>query len=239
MRHLEEYVTTGDQIRYGSLLLCAVIVGIYVLELMFPGAARDFALHVPTFWQEPWTLITSMLLHSTTDYMHLLNNLYFLAIFGFILENTIGTKRFFTLFFTAGIFAGLAAFTFYTDSIVWGASGAISGILAAIAIIKPRAVGLLYGLPVPMWVALIGWVGSNVVQSPEILVLLGATVSGPGGGTAFMAHLYGLFFGIVYGLFIRKRHPHLAEELRSGREEKWHWDDEDIDIDEWEREHMR
>jgi membrane associated rhomboid family serine protease len=238
---LEAYVETENDVRYASLVLSAGIIGIYVLEMLFPAAATDFALHVPTFWQEPWTIITSMFLHSTSDYMHLLNNLYFLAIFGFILENTIGTKRFLRLFLAAGIFANLAAFSFYTDSIVWGASGAISGIIAAIAIIKPRSVGLLYGLPVPMWVALIGWVGSNIIQSTEILVLLGATITEPtGGGTAFMAHIYGLAFGIGYGLFIRKRHPHIRDELRRTDEpDKWEWDDADIDIEEWERKHMR
>ncbi len=233
---------TGNDVRYASLVLVAVIVGIYLLQILFPGASRNFALHVPTFWQEPWTIITSMFLHSTGDYMHLLNNMYFLAVFGFILENVIGTKRFLQLFISSGIFAGLSAFLFYTDSIVWGASGAISGIIAAIAIIKPHSVGLLYGLPVPMWVALAGWIGSNMIQSVELLTMLGATVTDPtSGGTAFMAHLFGLFFGITYGLFIRRKHSDIAGELRRYDEHKddWEWDDEDVDIEEWERKHMR
>lgn len=237
---LADYVETDNRVRYASLILSAGVIAIYLLELMFPAAAHDFALYVPTFWQEPWTLITSIFLHSTSDYMHLLNNLYFLAVFGFILENTIGTKRFLTLFLAAGIFAGLSAFTFYPTSPVWGASGAISGIIAALAIIKPRSPGLLYGLPVPMWLALGGWVGSNLVQSTEFWLLIGATITDTAsGGTAFEAHLYGLFFGIVYGLFIRRKHPNVAAELRRKRRESWQWDDEDVDLDEWEQQHMR
>lgn len=242
MERFRDYFETENHVRYASLLLSAGIVAIYALELTFPAVATDLAMHVPTFWQEPWTIITSMFLHSTNDYMHLLNNLYFLAIFGFILENLIGTRRFLSLFLTAGIFANLSAFLFYTDSILWGASGAISGIIAALALIKPRGVGLLYGLPVPMWVAFIGWVGSNLIQSTEVLALLGATVTGDtSGGTAFAAHLFGLFFGAAYGLFIRKRHPHLAEELQRKAEETetYHWHDEDVDIEEWERKHMK
>ena len=50
-----------------------------------------------------------------------------------------------------------------------------------------------------------------------------------------------MFFGIGYGLFIRKRHPHIAEELREQREERerYHWHDKDVDLDEWERKHMK
>lgn len=233
-RHFKAHVETEEGLQYTSLVLTAVIVGIYGLEMAFPGLARDFALHVPTVWQEPWTMVTSLFLHSTSDYMHLLNNMYWLAIFGFILENIIGSKRFLALFLSAGLFANLAAFTFYPDSIVWGASGAISGIIAALAIIRPHATGLLYGIPAPMWLSLLGWTGSNIIQSTEILELLGATVSGAdGGGTAFMAHIYGLGFGIIYGVFIRWKHSfHVVEEA----EHELH--DIEEDIREWERKHM-
>lgn len=213
--------------RYTSLILAGVIVVVYVLQLLFPPL-NELAFVAAEFWERPWTLFTSMFLHSPQDFMHLMNNLFFLIMFGFMLENTIGTHRFLKLYVAAGLFAGLSAFTFYPNTPVLGASGAISGVIGAIAVLKPRGVGFIGYIPVPMWAALGWWVGFN---------LLGTM--GTGGGTAFEAHLYGLFYGAAYGLFMRKRHPHIAEEIRKqDGDDDWDWDDEDIDIEEWERKHM-
>ncbi len=224
----DRHEDSSQKLRNVSLVLSGALIVIYVLQLLFPGL-NTFALVASEVWSEPWTMVTSMFLHSTDDYMHLLNNLLFLAMFGFILENTIGTKRFLQLYLAAGLFANLSAFTFYPNSSVLGASGAISGVIGAIAVIRPRTVGFIGYIPVPMWAALLWWVGFNFLGS-----------LGTGGSTAFEAHLYGLFFGALYGLFIRWKHPHVAQELRKqdDDEDDWDWDDEDVDIEEWEREHM-
>lgn len=205
------------EVRYSSLVLSAGIVLVYLLELVVP-ATLDLAFVAAAFPMEPWTILTSVFLHDPGDYMHLLNNLFFLAVFGFMLENIIGTEKFLALFLSAGIFANLSAFTFYPDAAVLGASGAISAVVAALAAVRPRTTGLLWGVPVPMWVALLGWIGLNAVGT-----------AGTGGGIAFEAHLYGLGYGLLAGLFLRREHSRPADD----REEP------EVDVEAWEEEYMR
>ncbi len=203
------------RVRYTSLVISAAVVFIYMLQLLFPGLT-GLAFVADRFLLEPWTLLTSFFLHSPGDYMHLLNNLFFLAVFGFMLENVVGTRKFLALFFTSGLFANLSAFTFYPSTPVLGASGAVSGIVAALAVIRPRDVGLFWGVPVPMWAALLGWVVTNAV---------GGLASG--GNIAFEAHLYGLLFGAIYGLFMRGEHSREREEHEV-----------EFDVREWEKKYM-
>ncbi|MDY6769544.1 MAG: rhomboid family intramembrane serine protease, partial [Candidatus Nanohaloarchaea archaeon] len=140
------------------------------------------------------------------------------AVFGFMLENIVGTRKFLALFAGAGILANLSAFIFYPAVPVLGASGAVSGIVAALAVIRPRDIGLFWGVPVPMWAALLGWVATN---------LAGAAATG--GGIAFEAHLFGLAAGAAFGLFERREHS------RSRAEEH----EIDVDVEEWEERFMR
>lgn len=205
------------ELRYSALILSAFIVGIYAVELLVPGFASMFSFVAADFLARPWTIVTSIFLHSPGDYMHLLNNLFFLAVFGFMLENIIGTRKFLALFLGTGILANLSAFTFYPAVPVLGASGAISGVVAALAAIRPRTMGLLWGVPVPMWAVFAGWVFLNWAGL------------GGGGNIAFAAHLYGLFAGLLAGLSLRRSHaPERDEE-----------DEPDIDIEAWEDRYMR
>ncbi|MDY6761838.1 MAG: rhomboid family intramembrane serine protease [Candidatus Nanohaloarchaea archaeon] len=206
------------EVRYTSLLLAAAVIAIYILQLLVP-AVTDLSFVAAEFSSEPWTIVTSLFLHNPTDYMHLLNNLFFLAVFGFMLENIIGTEKFLVLFLGGGVFANLSAFVFYPASPVLGASGAISAIVAAMAVIRPRAMGLFWGVPVPMWAALLGWIATNIV---------GAAASG--GGIAFEAHLFGLAAGGIAGMFLRREHS------RPNRRDKV---EEDIDLERWENEYLR
>jgi len=58
-----------------------------------------FALHA---WQselfKPWQLITHMFMHSTYDYFHIIGNMFALWMFGSVLENVWGAKRFLTFY---------------------------------------------------------------------------------------------------------------------------------------------
>lgn len=70
-----------------------------------------FGLHyfnAPEF--RPWQIITYMFVHG--GWAHILFNMFALFSFGPILEYTIGSKKFFTLYFVAGIGAGLIQLLF-------------------------------------------------------------------------------------------------------------------------------
>lgn len=204
------------RVKYSSLVLSGAIIAIYVLQLSFPPVT-ELSFVAADFFSEPWTIVTSVFLHSPSDFMHLLNNLFFLAVFGFMLENIIGTRKFLGLFVVSGVLANLSAFAFYPTTPVLGASGAISGVIAALAVIRPRDIGLFWGVPVPMWAALIGWIVTNA-----------AGAAATGGNVAFEAHLYGLFVGAMIGLLLRREHAAVKDDA----------DEPDIDIEEWEEEYM-
>jgi membrane associated rhomboid family serine protease len=85
-----------------------------------------------------YRLVTSMFLHA--DFFHLAGNLFFLHTFGDNLEERFGTLRFALLYFASGVFAGLFSCLAFGDLTVprIGASGAISGIMAAYVMTFPQ-----------------------------------------------------------------------------------------------------
>ncbi len=91
------------------LLVLNVIV--YFLSSFSGGMMQEylyhtFSLHLPQspYWK-PWQYITHMFLHA--DISHLFFNMFAVFMFGRILENIWGTKRFFIYYFICGIGAGL------------------------------------------------------------------------------------------------------------------------------------
>ncbi len=61
--------------------------------------------HVSSPLFKPWQLITHMFLHGSI--MHLVGNMFALWMFGSVLENLWGPKRFLTFYFICGIGAAL------------------------------------------------------------------------------------------------------------------------------------
>jgi hypothetical protein len=142
--------------------------------------------------ERPWTFITSIFLHA--DLAHLFFNMIALFFFGTYLEARIRRRDFLTLFFIAGILGNFAYLFTDTRSTIpaVGASGAIYGIMGALAIIYPLLMVWVSYVPMPMIIAVIFW---------AILNFLGLfTPSNIG----YQAHLAGIFIGIFYGYRIRK-----------------------------------
>jgi len=66
--------------------------------------------HVKSPLFQPWQLVTHLFLHA--NFMHLFGNMFGLWMFGSILENLWGPKRFLTFYFLCGIGAALIHLTF-------------------------------------------------------------------------------------------------------------------------------
>jgi membrane associated rhomboid family serine protease len=83
-------------------------------------------------------LFTYQFLHA--DFGHLFFNMLFLWVFGDNIEDAMGRTRYFVFYIACGVAGGLAHFWSQTTSQVplVGASGAISGLLAAYLILFPR-----------------------------------------------------------------------------------------------------
>ncbi|MEO6951974.1 MAG: rhomboid family intramembrane serine protease [Polyangia bacterium] len=125
------------------LLVIACVLG-FLWQLS--GGETSLTASVLAFGLVPWrlfagdwtSLVTYIFLHA--GIAHLAGNMYFLWVFGDNVEDRLGRARFFFLFLGAGITAGLTHAVLSPDKSmpVVGASGAISGVMAAYAILFPR-----------------------------------------------------------------------------------------------------
>ena len=80
---------------------------------------------------EYWRLFTAMFLHAGV--MHILANSLSLFIFGQIVERTHGHARFALIYLLAGLFGSVASLTLNSTGVGVGASGAVFGIVGALA----------------------------------------------------------------------------------------------------------
>ena len=174
--------------KYFTLILAAVCILFFMLQLAIPGFTDAFVLNQQS-WLEPWRFITSIFLHG--GFSHILFNMFALVIFGMILESTIGSKKFLLVYFASGILANLIAVNFYSSSL--GASGAVYGILGCLTILRPRMVVWVYNLPMPMFLAALVWIGAGVfgIFNPS--------------GVGDIAHLSGIAVGLLFGVLYRSK----------------------------------
>lgn len=174
--------------RYASLVLVVICVVVFGLQYFVAGFTESFVLDSSLVLKEPWRLVTSVFLHGSLE--HLIFNMFALALFGFILENTIDTKKFLLLFFIGGFFASISSAMFYPASL--GASGAIFAVIGTLAVVRYRMTVWFFAIPMPMFVAAVLWGITDIVG-----VFYPSTV-------ANFAHLAGLAFGLIFAYFVRE-----------------------------------
>jgi membrane associated rhomboid family serine protease len=179
--------------KFYAIKLSAIIFLIFLAQVFFSGFT-DFLVLNQFSWSQPWRFVSSIFLHANAA--HLVLNLFALMLFGSILETLIGGKRMLFVFFTTGILANLISVNFYSSSL--GASGAIFGILGTLVILRPLMVVWAFGMPMPMFIAGIIWAAA------DLLGAYGFLVGNPIDSTGNIAHLSGMFFGLLFGLLYQK-----------------------------------
>ena len=183
----------GTYLRSPTIIITLTLVGVYILiaasvgDFTSPIATGELSLNplvlaliqcdnpAPIF---PWTILTAIFLHANV--LHLVSNLFFLVLFGFILEERVTKSQWMMTFFITGV-VGSVSFVGYDFAgyVLTGAPNA-SSLDCAVG-----ASGAVYGI---MGTA----VGLRVVLL--LIFLLGLNIFA-GGGTP--AHLGGLAAGLV------------------------------------------
>ena len=199
------------RMKYYSLIIAAVAVALFAVQSMVPGFTEEFLLDSSLLAERPWTLLTSIFLHGSAS--HLIFNMFALVLFGLMLERFVGSKKFLVIFFTAGVIASAAAAFMYPASL--GASGAVYGILGALAVIRPRMIVWTYGVPMPM-----------IAAAGFYLLLDMAGLFFPS-NVANAAHIAGLAAGAVIGLALREPVQKREKKQSTLKDEEFNaWEDE-------------
>lgn len=190
---------------------------IQLLGLHFPGAT-NFGV---------WQFFTYMFMHDTSSISHVFFNMFAVFMFGRVLENVWGPKRFLIFYIVTGIGAGIvqelvwfyslhdvvlssqdminvngvrlmAKSDFLNLFVTVGASGAVFGILLAFGMLFPNVPLYIMFVPVPIK-AKYFVVGYGLIE-----LFLG--VSNFGGDTvAHFAHLGGMLFGYFMIRYWKKK----------------------------------
>jgi membrane associated rhomboid family serine protease len=203
-----------------ALIVANVLVFIYMVyaSTLAPGSENAFVLtygtvprQVSLFLQGRGTanaallpLVTSMFLHS--GLMHLAGNMLFLWVFGDNVEDYFGHWGYLVFYLVCGVASGLIHVLFNLDSRLpaLGASGAISGVMGAYAVLYPRHKILtfffIFLIPVPAILILGYWF---VIQFLEGVGGIGMRM--PGGGVAWWAHIGGFVIGVLITLLVKKK----------------------------------
>lgn len=184
-----------------------LIINVLVFLLRYVRVARgiDLDLYLGLFhWQSPyfhwWQLLTHMFMHGSIT--HIFFNMFALWMFGRILENVWGPKRFLIFYFVCGLGAAVCQlgvvslevnyFNFdpaiYNDPTI-GASGAVMGLLFAFGYLFPNTLLYIYfAIPVKA-----KW----FVTGYALLELFSGVRNSAGDNVAHFAHLGGMLFAFI------------------------------------------
>jgi membrane associated rhomboid family serine protease len=139
------------------------------------------------------SVLSAMFLHG--GLLHLAGNMLFLFVFGNNVEDRLGRVRFLPFYVLCGIAAGFLQSAVSPSDVtpLIGASGAISGVLAAYLVLYPRARvwTLVFFIPLRLaaWVVIIAWFLF------QFLYAAGQTQGGS--GVAYWAHVGGFLAGLA------------------------------------------
>ncbi len=221
-----------------SLIVVNALVFWYQISIP-PEAAQALAYQwalVPRRYTDPeWALMqgldpynylpffTNMFMHG--GWAHIIGNMWTLWLFGSAVEDRFGRGRFLVFYLLCGLAASFTHFVFnaYSPIPALGASGAIAGVIAAYAVMFPRA-RIVFMVPIlffpfffdlPALVYAVVWYLLQVFQG-----VLGLMQPDLGGGIAWWAHIGGFVMGsLLYTLFrprLRRVRRFYRDETRLG-----------------------
>jgi len=192
---------------FGVQMLLIANIAAYVIEYVFHIPLSRFCALRANWWTtfSVWQLVSYQFIHQ--GFGHLLSNMLGLYFLGPETERTLGTNRFFVLYFLSGVLGGLGwsllSSPVYTCV---GASAAVFGILGAYAALYPNRELILIFLP---FVPIKAWIFVLFLGAYEFMHTLG----GAGGHIANTAHLGGGIAGYIYATMIGR--PDILRKIRT------------------------
>ena len=192
------------------LPLILLNIAVFIIEVIFKGNFIESFILTPDIFSRPWILLTHMFLHANVN--HILFNMYTLLLFGPLLEQRIGVKRFLLIYLASGIIAGILSSFFYQRAL--GASAATMGMIGVLITLMPSLRLLLFFvIPMPLWLV-------GIVYA--LLDIFGVFFPS---GVGNIAHLTGMAIGLAYGLYLKKEKRKFDKKFHSKR----HLDKDDVD----------
>ncbi len=183
--------------------LIAINVICYIIAPPDHHWNNDFAMGTNIFQtMKIWTIFTSMFLHGS--FWHLAMNMWALYLFGTFIIEDLGVKKFKIMYFLSGLFGNLLWLFFNYPGkeimfegntvaiqpiFVLGASGAISGVLMATAMIRPdsKVIPMFFPTPIKLKTLIV------VIAVLEIIGTLSQTDN-----IAHLAHFGGFILAYFY-----------------------------------------
>ena len=210
-----------------SIFIIGTLINVFLqlFQHSIPDIFGIFALPASfiRFFHQPWSIITYMFMHG--GFTHLFFNMFAVWMFGRILEQVWGPKRFLFYYLACGIGAGLiqelVQYIHYEtvlsayDSVntgysiipmeeylnmmtTVGASGAVYAILLGFGMLFPNQPMFVFPLPFPIK-------AKYFVIGYALIELFSGLANNPGDNVAHFAHLGGMIFGFILIMYWRKK----------------------------------
>ncbi|MFM6968461.1 MAG: rhomboid family intramembrane serine protease [Microbacteriaceae bacterium] len=166
-----------------TVALLAIMAFTYVAQFLTQDVVTAYLAYIPAItWEQPWRLVTVAFVHGSLT--HILFNGYSLWVLGNLLERTLGSVRFLTVFLASSIAGSLAVLALGSSSFVVGASGGIFGLFAALFVVNR------------------GFGGNNI--SLVVIVGINLALGFILPGIAWEAHVGGLAAGFAVTTLLQK-----------------------------------
>jgi membrane associated rhomboid family serine protease len=168
----------------------------------YPGLGFRSIYLTPEYFPQIYTLFTSMFIHG--GFAHIFGNMFVFFFVGTALEERVGLKKFMIIYLIAGICGSITQAVLNMNSFITmiGASGAIFGVMGALAyafprdkIVMPIGIGIMFITRIKVIYAVLFFAAIET-----IIVYLDVQDT-----TAHFAHLGGLLGGFILGAILIKK----------------------------------
>lgn len=205
-------VRNRPKLRNVWLWIIIVTCILFIIQLIFGDSFTNmFLLDRTQLSNHPWMLITAIFMHA--NFWHIFFNMFAILIFGPVLEQRIGSKKFLFLYLVGGIFANIIGLFFYERAL--GASGAIMALLGTLIFLMPRLKVWIWGIvPLPLWAAGILWFALDLFGTLD-----------PTSGIGNVAHIAGMIFGLLYGYYLKSKYNAFNKRIKG----KQHLSSDDVE----------